>query len=275
MMRSALATTFCALFVLAAQPLCAQEAPQQLELRQGWALQTSAVERGSGESISTPGYVASGWIAAEVPTTVVAAQVKQGLLPDPFFGMNLRKFPGVEYPIGTNYSEHAMPASSPYAPSWWYRTEFVLPQDYAGKTVWLNFKGINYRANLYLNGRQIADANQVKLRGRCDFGREVREERAGLASLGTNGNGSGDHLRRLESFAAGQEPGLVPRSLSDDERPGRTALSGSVFESGRAGLRRGSSDRHGPAEEFERQVGHRNAAGQHKRCDWRRASRRT
>lgn len=75
--------------------------------------------------------------------------------------MNLRKFPGVEYPIGSNYSEHAMPASSPYAHTWWYRTEFSLPPGYAGKTVWLNFKGINYKANLYLNGKQIADATQV------------------------------------------------------------------------------------------------------------------
>ncbi len=161
MMRSTQAVTFCALCMLAAQALRAQEAAHRLELHQGWALQTSTKVRGNGESISTPGYAASGWIAAEVPTTVVAAQVKQGLLPDPFFGMNLRKFPGVEYPIGTNYSERAMPASSPYAPSWWYRTEFSLPPGFAGKTVWLNFKGINYKANLYLNGKRIADAGQV------------------------------------------------------------------------------------------------------------------
>jgi exo-1,4-beta-D-glucosaminidase len=45
--------------------------------------------------------------------------------------------------------------------SWWYRKEFTLPDDYAGKTVWLNFRGINYRANIFLNGKQIANSNEV------------------------------------------------------------------------------------------------------------------
>jgi exo-1,4-beta-D-glucosaminidase len=161
MMLTRLGLTLGVLGALAAQPARSQDAAQRLELRQGWALRSSATASGNGESISTPGYSTSGWIATEVPTTVVAAQVQQGLLPDPFFGMNLRTFPGVTYPIGINFSEHAMPADSPYAPSWWYRTEFSLPQDYAGKTVWLNFKGINYKANLYLNGKQIADASHV------------------------------------------------------------------------------------------------------------------
>jgi exo-1,4-beta-D-glucosaminidase len=30
-----------------------------------------------------------------------------------------------------------------------------------GKTVWLNFKGINYRANVWLNGKQIANSNDI------------------------------------------------------------------------------------------------------------------
>ena len=138
-----------------------QTTPPRFTLGEGWTVQSSAKVHDSAESISTGDYRASGWIAAEVPTTVVAAQVKRGLLPDPFFGMNLRKFPGIGYPIGVNFSERAMPASSPYAASWWYRTEFSLPQDYPGKTVWLGFKGINYKANVYLNGKLIADAGQV------------------------------------------------------------------------------------------------------------------
>ena len=161
MIRTKLAVAFCVLAMLVGQPARSQDATKRVELSKGWALQSSTKVTGSGETISNPGYAVTDWIAAQVPTTVVAAQVKDGLLPDPFFGMNLRKFPGVEYPIGINFSEHAMPANSPYVPSWWYRTEFTLPKEYAGKTVWLNFKGINYKANLYLNGKQIADANQV------------------------------------------------------------------------------------------------------------------
>jgi exo-1,4-beta-D-glucosaminidase len=161
MTRSNFGVTFSMLALLATQLARSQETPQRFELDKGWTLQSSALVRSSGELISVPGYTASGWIAAQVPTTVVAAQVKRGLLPDPFVGMNLRKFPGVEYPIGINFSEQAMPASSPYVPAWWYRTVFSLAPEYAGKTLWLNFKGINYKANLYLNGKLIADSRQV------------------------------------------------------------------------------------------------------------------
>jgi exo-1,4-beta-D-glucosaminidase len=54
-----------------------------------------------------------------------------------------------------------MPPDSPYSVSWWYRKEFTLPKDFAGKTVWLNFRGINYRGNIWLNGKQIANSDQV------------------------------------------------------------------------------------------------------------------
>ena len=96
-----------------------------------------------------------------VPTTVVAAQVKLKLLPDPFFGMNLRQYPGMGYPIGANFSNIPMPPNSPYAASWWYRKSFALPAADQGKTIWLNFTGINYRANIWLNGKQIARATEV------------------------------------------------------------------------------------------------------------------
>jgi exo-1,4-beta-D-glucosaminidase len=141
----------------AAQPA----ADPTLVLRDGWTLQSSAKVAASGEEISRAAFPTGNWITADVPTTVVAAQVKDGLLPDPFFGMNLRRYPGVSYPIGFNFSNLPMPPDSPYAVSWWYRKEFALPAGFSGKTVWLNFRGINYRANIFLNGKQIADSKQV------------------------------------------------------------------------------------------------------------------
>jgi len=67
----------------------------------------------------------------------------------------------VTYPIGGNFSNIAMQTDSPYAVSWWYRKQFAAPASYTGKTVWLNFKGINYRANVFLNGKQIANSDDV------------------------------------------------------------------------------------------------------------------
>src|SRR6266852_3716646 len=158
-----LITTFlCAAGPAQAKPLSAATAESKLALREGWALQTSLKVQAKGEAISTAQFAPAGWYhEVTVPTTVVAALVKNKTLSDPFFGMNIRQFPGVTYPIGGNFSNIAMQPDSPYAVSWWYRKPFVAPASYAGKTVWLNFKGINYRANIFLNGKQIANSDDV------------------------------------------------------------------------------------------------------------------
>jgi exo-1,4-beta-D-glucosaminidase len=153
-------------FLLAADPAAPRpSAPgarvNKMILREHWRLQSSAKVEGKGQIVSTATFVPHGWHDVTVPTTVVAALVKDKTLPDPFFAMNLREFAGVTYPIGGNFSNIAMEPESPYAVSWWYRKQFAAPASYSGKTVWLNFKGINYRANVWLNGKQIANSDDV------------------------------------------------------------------------------------------------------------------
>ncbi len=133
----------------------------KLILGEHWSLQSSAKVEAKGEIVSTAAFIPHGWHDVTVPSTVVAALVKDKTLPDPFFAMNLREFAGVTYPIGGNFSNIAMEPESPYAVSWWYRKQFAAPASYSGKTVWLNFKGINYRANIWLNGKQIANSDDV------------------------------------------------------------------------------------------------------------------
>ncbi|HZZ37490.1 MAG TPA: glycosyl hydrolase family 2 [Acidobacteriaceae bacterium] len=131
-------------------------------LHSGWRLQSACTITAAGDAISSPDFSTEGWIAATVPTTVVAAQVAAGLLPDPYFGDNLRKIPGTSYPIGRNFSNLAMPADSPYHCGWWYRDEFTAPAS-AEKAAqyWLHFGGINYRADIWLNGHRITDSSQI------------------------------------------------------------------------------------------------------------------
>jgi exo-1,4-beta-D-glucosaminidase len=137
------------------------EPPDKLVLRDQWTLQSSAKVEAKGEVVSTIDFAPQGWHNVTVPSTVVAALVKDKTLPDPFFAMNLREFDGVTYPVGGNFSNIAMQPDSPYAVSWWYRKQFAAPASYNGKTVWLNFKGINYCANVWLNGKQIATSNDI------------------------------------------------------------------------------------------------------------------
>ena len=139
------------LLLVSSMTLLAQEA--DLPLSGGWSLQTSAKVEAKGDVISTPAFAPTGWHAATVPTTVVAALVKDKTFADPLFGMNLRDYPGMNYPIGGNFSGIPMAADSPFAVSWWYRKQFTVPASYKGKTIWMKFNGINYRANIWLNGK--------------------------------------------------------------------------------------------------------------------------
>ena len=130
-------------------------------IRDNWALQSSCVVKATGGEISAPGFRTTGWHSATVPTTVVAALVADKTYPDPFLGMNLRSIPGVTYPIGKNFAELRMPKDSPFRCSWWYRTEFWVPENFARRAVMLNFSGINYRANIWINGRKLAGEKDI------------------------------------------------------------------------------------------------------------------
>jgi exo-1,4-beta-D-glucosaminidase len=141
--------------------VAASEPGAKLLLREGWSIQSSAQVPEKGEVLSKSGFQPKGWYRASVPSTVLAALVRGNVYADPYFGMNLRSISGTTYPIGDNFSRIQMPPESPFRSSWWYRTEFKIPADYLGKTIWLHFDGINFRANLWLNGRQIATAEKM------------------------------------------------------------------------------------------------------------------
>ncbi|MEM7586644.1 MAG: glycoside hydrolase family 2 TIM barrel-domain containing protein, partial [Acidobacteriota bacterium] len=129
-------------------------------LSDGWAIRSSAEVEADGAELSRPGFDVAGWHAASVPSTVVAALVADGTLPDPNFGMNLREMPGADYPLGRIFSKLPMPEGSPFRSSWWFRTEFAAPL-VPGVAPVLNFDGINYRANVWLNGELLADRDEV------------------------------------------------------------------------------------------------------------------
>src|SRR5215470_5896696 len=130
-------------------------------LRDGWKIQSSAKISGGGEQISTVGFSTEGWYSTSVPKTVFAALVENGVYKDPFYGMNLRSIPGVEYKIGGQFANEEMPDNSPYAVPWWYRKEFAVPASDKGKRIWLAFRGINYRAEVWINGKKLAGSDTV------------------------------------------------------------------------------------------------------------------
>ena len=147
--------------LFAVVPATAADRGVQLRLREGWLIQSSADVRAEGAEISTAGYQPDEWYRASVPGTVVGALVADKVFPNPNFGMNLRGIPGTDYPIGAQFSLFPMPPGSPFRVPWWYRTQFNIPESWRGKTVWLHFGGINYRADIWVNGRRIAGTDRV------------------------------------------------------------------------------------------------------------------
>ncbi len=149
---------FAAVLLWAAKPSAAQT---RLDLATNWQLQSSSQVMEGGADISVPEFTTTGWYPISVPTTVLAALVTDTVYPDPYVGMNLRAIPGTSYPIGKNFANLPMSDDSPFHRGWWYRRTFVLPATMKGKRVALHFDGINYRADVWLNGHQIARADSM------------------------------------------------------------------------------------------------------------------
>src|SRR3989442_5734271 len=133
----------------------------KLFLRKGWSIQSSAQVKEKGDALSQNDFQPQNWYPATVPATVVGALVEAKVYPDPLFSQNLRLLPGCSYPIGANFANLPMPADSPFRISWWYRTQLRLPASYGGQNIWLHLDGINFRANVWLNGQQVAASDQI------------------------------------------------------------------------------------------------------------------
>ncbi|HET7551733.1 MAG TPA: hypothetical protein VFK04_10585, partial [Gemmatimonadaceae bacterium] len=158
---------------------------QELSLRTDWRIQSSSLAGADGARISSPAYEPAGWYPATVPSTVVGALVNDGVYEqlfsgveehasagaapareaatadEVFFGMNLRRLPGMTYEDGSIFDHFETDPASPFAVPWWYRTVFRLPAEFRGRRVALHLDGINYRANIWLNGRRIADSTEI------------------------------------------------------------------------------------------------------------------
>ncbi|MCL2659534.1 MAG: discoidin domain-containing protein [Acidobacteriaceae bacterium] len=128
------------------------DADGTLHLSGGWRLADESTIYGkSAAAISRPGFDDSRWMAATVPGTVLTSYLNAGAIPDPFYGDDNKQIS--EFFCHTN---------------WWYRNELELPASYAGRRVWLNFGGINYRAYIYVNGSLAGSIDGAFLRGRFD-----------------------------------------------------------------------------------------------------------
>lgn len=117
-----------------------------------WKLQRSSEVTQDGLKISQSGFNDRGWIQATVPATVLTSFVNIDAVPDP------------------NYSDNQLMISDSYFYSdFWYRKEFKTPSFENGKRIYLNFDGINWKAEIYLNGQKLGNIEGAFIRGKFDI----------------------------------------------------------------------------------------------------------
>ena len=161
-------TIYCCLvlsLVLNAMIATEAQSVKQVQLKK-FALQSSYIIKTPGSVLSTQGYKENEkWFPVNVPGTVLSGLVANKVYPDPYQGMNNMQIPdasdsfNIQYNLG-RYS-HIPGEPNPWKKPYWYRTNFQVPASDKGKFFQLIFKGINYRAEVWLNGNLLADSSQM------------------------------------------------------------------------------------------------------------------
>ncbi len=154
---------FLLIFILLSASLIAQNGNVRQVKLSKFTLQSSVVVSQTGEQLSKNDYKADiYWVPVTVPSTVLTGLVANKIYPDPYLGMNNMLIPDASDEFNKTYNlgqySHIPGQSNPWKKPYWYRTEFNVPAADKGRHFELIFKGINYRAGVWLNGKQVADS---------------------------------------------------------------------------------------------------------------------
>jgi hypothetical protein len=117
----------------------------------GWKLAAAPDVHASPAAIAFPGFDTKAWMPAIVPGTVLTSMIAAGVYPDPDYGLN-----NLDIPELLNRQDY------------WYRAAFAAPKETADHHLRLVFDGINYQAQIWLNGQRLGDMKGAFIRGVFD-----------------------------------------------------------------------------------------------------------
>ena len=135
------------------------------ELNSGWQCKPLNEVRLGGNALSKPTVELSGWMAATVPGTVLTTLLNNNKVPDPFYGMNNKLIPDVYDIGGAHYT-------------YWFVKSFEQSAK-SGEQIWLKLRGVNYKSEIYLNGKKVNALTHV--------GMHLRQQYNITALLAANG----------------------------------------------------------------------------------------
>jgi hypothetical protein len=158
----------------------------------GWRLQRDSLVSADGATISKVGFADHDWVIATVPGTVLSSYLNVGAIPDPNYGEN-----------------QLLISDSFFYADFWYRSEFWATPWTEGKRAWLNFDGINWKAEVFLNGEKLGRIEGGFMRGRFDVtGRLVAGGKNALA-VRVEKNATPGSVKQKTFASAGKNGGAL------------------------------------------------------------------
>jgi len=174
-------------------------ANNEVILSSGWEMTEMNKIIASGEKIFDPNLDTRSWYNATVPGTVLTTLVNQGVYPDPYFGINNVYIPDTLCRM-----------------DWMYRVVFGAPPQVKGKHTQLILNGINYKAEVYLNGKLLGSMAGAFKRGIFDITDVLNE--------------TGKNVLAIRIIPPGN-PGIPPEQILGFRGPngGTLCLDGPTF----------------------------------------------
>jgi beta-galactosidase/beta-glucuronidase len=131
---------------------------QQVVISSNWKMQMASKVAQTPNIVSNAEFSPNKWFSATIPETALTTLVNNHVYPEPLFGENNRP--------------QSIPDSLSRI-SYWYRTKFDVPASFNRKNVWLNFDGINYGAQVWVNGKNVGQIKGAFTRGIFDITKYV------------------------------------------------------------------------------------------------------
>jgi mannosylglycoprotein endo-beta-mannosidase len=113
-----------------------------VQLNTGWKCTPASELKAAGTEISFTNFDVSGWMPATVPGTVLTTLLNNHKIPDPFYGMNNKSIPDI-FNTGPGYY------------TYWFVNDFTEKKPAEGKQIYLDFRGVNYGCEIFLNGHKL------------------------------------------------------------------------------------------------------------------------
>ena len=142
-------------------PARAASKDRELLLNSGWELTREDWAELTVTDICNTNLDTSNWYNATVPGTILTTLVEQKVFPEPTIGMNCLSIPD-------NLCRHV----------WWYRTKLDIPTAWTkdNQLLWLDFDGINYCAEIWLNSYRLGMINGAFMRGEFEISKFLNDK---------------------------------------------------------------------------------------------------